>query len=193
MKFHYLLVDDLVGREEFERQVERKVAESGDLLDERTAAMLVIKDLGRAHVRIRDLKETPSLVCFFAKVLSVEEPKEFERSDGTIGYVANVVVGDETGKARLTFWDEQAHGAHELGAGDVFEILGRPKSGGRYPAVTAIAVQEAACEISCQEETNSSTLPGSSGEIEARIIAIESPRTFRRRDGSPGEMVEGRW
>jgi replication factor A1 len=190
VKFHYLLVDDLVGREEFERQVERKVAESGDLLDERTAAMLVIKDLGRAHVRIRDLKETPSLVCFFAKVLSVGEPKEFERSDGTIGYVANVVVGDETGKARLTFWDEQAHGAHELGAGDVFEILGRPKSGGRYPAVTAIAVQEAACEISCQEETNSSTLPGSGGEIEARIIAIESPRTFRRRDGSPGEMVE---
>jgi len=51
VKFHYLLVDDLVGREEFERRVLGKVAESGNLLDARTAAMLVVKDLGRAHIR----------------------------------------------------------------------------------------------------------------------------------------------
>ena len=40
MKFHYLLVDDLLKKEEFERRVEEKVVESGDLLDERAAAML---------------------------------------------------------------------------------------------------------------------------------------------------------
>ncbi|MGB4173830.1 MAG: hypothetical protein WBJ88_08830 [Candidatus Methanoculleus thermohydrogenotrophicum] len=130
MKFHYLLVDDLVGREEFERRVLGKVAESGNLLDARTAAMLVVKDLGRAHIRIRDLKEAPSLACFFAKVLSIGEPREFERSDGTTGLVANVMVGDETGKARLTLWDEKAGGVHELEVGDVLEILGRPKRGG---------------------------------------------------------------
>ena len=71
MKFHYLLVDDLLGGKEVERLVAEKVAESGDLLDERTAAMLVVKDLGRAHIRIRDLPGASSLVCFFAKVLSV--------------------------------------------------------------------------------------------------------------------------
>ncbi len=188
MKLHYLLVDDLVGKEEFERRVAGKVAESGDLLDERTAAMLVIRDLGRAHIRIRDLKEASSLACFFAKVLSVGEPKEFERSDGTTGHVANVVVGDETGKARLTFWDEKACGVDELEVGDVLEILGRPKGGGRYPDVAAIAIQEAACDISCQDDP--SALPDPDEEIEARIIAIEDPRAFTRRDGSPGEMVE---
>ncbi len=190
MKFHYLLVDDLVGREEFERRVLGKVAESGNLLDARTAAMLVVKDLGRAHIRIRDLKEAPSLACFFAKVLSIGEPREFERSDGTTGLVANVMVGDETGKARLTIWDEKAGGVHELEVGDVLEILGRPKRGERLPDVTAVAVQEAACEISCPEEMGTSTLPGSGGDLEVRIIAVESPRTFTRRDGSPGEMVE---
>jgi len=189
VKFHYLLVDDLVGKEEFERRVEEKVAESGDLLDERTAAMLVVKDLGRAHIRIRDLPAASSLVCFFAKVLSVGEPREFERPDGTTGLVANVMVGDETGKARLTLWDEKAGAVHELEPGDVLEILGRPKGGGRLPDVTAVAVQEAACEISCPEETDASVLPEPGGDLEVRLIAVESPRTFTRRDGS-GEMVE---
>ncbi len=190
MKFHYLLVDDLVGKEEFERRVEEKVAGSGDLLDERTAAMLVVKDLGRAHIRVRDLPAASSLVCFFAKVLSVGEPKEFERPDGTTGLVANVMVGDETGRARLTLWDEKAGAVHELEPGDVLEILGRPKGGGRLPDVTAVAVQEAACEISCPEETDASVLPEPGGDLEVRLIAVESPRTFTRRDGSPGEMVE---
>ncbi|WP_292517096.1 nucleotide-binding protein [Methanoculleus sp.] len=189
MKFHYLLVDDLLKKEEFDRRVEEKVAESGDLLDERTAAMLVVKDLGRSHVRIRDLAAAPSLACFFGKVLSVEEPREFERPDGTTGLVANVMVGDETGKARLTLWDEKAGGVAEIEAGDVIEILGRPKGKGRVPDVTAVAVQEAACEITC-EETGPSAPSGPGGDLLVRLIAVESPRTFKRRDGSEGEMVE---
>ncbi|MCK9306561.1 MAG: OB-fold nucleic acid binding domain-containing protein [Methanoculleus sp.] len=188
MKFHYLLVDDLLAKGEFERRVEEKVAESGDLLDDRTAAMLVVKDLGRAHIRIHDLPAAPSLACFFAKVLSIEEPREFERADGTTGIVASVTVGDETGRARLTLWDEKAGAVHEIEAGDVLEILGRPKGKGKVPDVTAVAVEKAACEITC-DDTGASA-PGPGGDLEARLIAIESPRTFTRRDGGTGEMVE---
>ncbi|BBL69035.1 OB-fold nucleic acid binding domain-containing protein [Methanoculleus chikugoensis] len=189
MKFHYLLVDDLLDKGEFERRVEEKVAESGDLLDERTAAMLVVRDLGRSHIRIRDLAAAPSLACFFAKVLSVGEPREFERPDGAPGIVANVTVGDETGRARLTLWDEKAAAVAEIEEGDVLEILGRPKGGGKIPDVTAVAVQEAACEITCEEAVTSGG-PGPVGDLEVRMIAVESPRTFTRRDGTPGEMVE---
>ena len=189
MQFHYLLVDDLIAKGEFERKVQEKVAESGDLLDERTAAMLVVRDLGRAHVRIRDLAAAPSLACFFAKVLEVGEPREFERQDGTLGIVASVMVGDETGRARLALWDEKAGGVQEIEAGDVIEVLGRPKGKGKVADVTAVAIQEASCEIIC-EETGPATLSGSTGDLEVRLIAVESPRTFTRRDGSPGEMVE---
>lgn len=190
MNFHYLLVDDLLSKEEFDRRVEEKVAEAGDLLDEQTAAMLVVKDLGRSHVRVREIAGASSLVCFFAKVLSVGEPKEFERQDGTTGVVANVTVGDETGRARLTLWDEKAGGVREIEAGDVLEILGRPKGGGKIPDVTAAAVQKAACEITCPDETETPTSPGPAGDLEVRLIAVGSPRTFKRRDGSEGEMVE---
>ncbi|MCM2466415.1 OB-fold nucleic acid binding domain-containing protein [Methanoculleus oceani] len=189
MKFHYLLVDDLLEKGEFERRVEEKVAESGDLLDDRTAAMLVVKDLGRAHIRIHDLAAAPSLACFFAKVLAVEEPREFERPDGATGLVANVTVGDETGRARLTLWDEKAAGVREIEVGDVLEILGRPKGRGKIPDVTAVAIQEASCEIAC-EETATAALPEQKGDLDVRLISVESPRTFTRRDGSPGEMVE---
>jgi len=191
VNFHHLLVDDLIPKEEFERRVEEKVAESGDLLDAQTAAMLVVKDLGRAHVRVREIAGASSLVCFFAKVLDVGEPREFERQDGTTGVVANVTVGDESGRAWLTLWDEKAGGVREIEAGDVLEILGRPKGGGRVPDVTAVAVQKAACEIACPEVTEtSSTSPGPAGDIEVRLIAVGSARTFKRRDGSEGEMVE---
>ncbi len=44
--FHYALVDDLISQEEFERRVEEKIEECGDLLDEPTAAMLVVGALG---------------------------------------------------------------------------------------------------------------------------------------------------
>jgi len=67
VKFHYRLVDDLLTEDEFERRVEEKVIESGDLLDEQTAAMLVVRDLGRAHIRIRDLTAVTSLACVLCK------------------------------------------------------------------------------------------------------------------------------
>jgi replication factor A1 len=188
VKFHYLLVDDLLEKGEFERRVEEKVAESGDLLDDRTGAMLVVKDLGRSHIQIHDLPAAPSLACFFAKVLSIEEPREFERADGTTGIVASVTVGDETGRARLTLWDEKAGAVHEIEAGDVLEILGRPKGKGKVPDVTAVAVEKAACEITCDDA--GAPAPGPGGDLEVRLIAIESPRTFTRRDGGTGEMVE---
>lgn len=189
MKFHYRLVDDLLTEDEFERRVEEKVMESGDLLDEQTAAMLVVRDLGRAHIRIRDLTAVTSLACFFAKVLSIGEPREFERPDGTKGLVARVMVGDETGRARLTLWDEKAAAVSELEAGAVVEILGRPKGGGTTPDVTVLAIQEAACEITCEDTPDD---PGTTvaGVLEVRLISVGEPRTFTRRNGSPGEMLE---
>ena len=49
MQFHYALVDDLISREEFERRTESKMEECGDLIDDVTAAMLVVGELGRQH------------------------------------------------------------------------------------------------------------------------------------------------
>ena len=190
MTFHYALVDDLLPREEFERKVGEVMETSGDLYDEPTAAMIVVTNLGRAHVKIRDVGTGSSLSCFFGKVISTTSPHEFQKSDGSTGLVADILLGDETGQVRVVLWDEKAQAAGEVDVGEVLEVIAKPSARGKGE-VSAMAFQKAACEISCAMAPDRRFLPPEPvAEIEARIIEIGKIRTFARRDGSEGRMVE---
>ena len=190
MTFHYALVDDLLPREEFDRRVEEVMEASGDLLDEPTAAMIVVRDLGRTHVKIRDLGSGSTLSCFFGKVVSTTSPHEFQRSDGTSGQVADILLGDETGQVRVVLWDEKAQAAGEAEVGEVLEVIAKPAPRGKGE-VSAMAFRKAACEISCAMAPDRRFLPPEPvAELEARVIEIGKIRTFTRRDGSEGRMVE---
>ena len=140
--FHYALVDDLITPEEFERRVEEKIDECGDLLDEPTAAMLVVGALGRQHVKIRALSGKSSLFCFFARVIDKTEPREFDRRDGEKGWVATLLVGDETGTTRVVLWDERAGAVLEIAIGDVLEVIGR-HPGKNMREIYALALRKA--------------------------------------------------
>ena len=190
--FHYALIDDLITQEEFERRVEEKIEECGDLLDEPTAAMLVVGALGRQHVKIRDLSGKSSLFCFFARVLDKTEPKEFDRKDGEKGWVATLLVGDETGTIRVVLWDEKAGAVLEILVGDVLEIIGR-HPGKNMREIYVLALRKATCEISCTATAgvNGTTLSMERIDIDVILIGIDDPRTFTRRDGTTGEMAEG--
>ncbi len=56
--------------------------------------------------KIAELEDGMSSVDVVGKVLRVYEPREFDREDGTTGKVANIHIGDETGKARIVLWDD---------------------------------------------------------------------------------------
>jgi replication factor A1 len=187
LQFHYALVDDLLSREEFERRVEEKIRDCGDLVDELSGAMLVVADLGRQHVKIHGLVAKSSLFSFFGKVIEKSEPKEFDRADGEKGLVATILVGDETGETRLVLWDEKAMAAEEIEKGDVLEVIGKP--GKRPGDIMALAIRKATCEIECRNNIQSpGTTPAQRVTIEARLLSLEEPRIFTRRDGSGGEM-----
>ena len=190
MSFHYALVDDLLTQEEFDRRVGAVMEESGDLLDEPTAAMIVVRDLGRTHVKIRDLAAGSSLSSFFGKVVSTTAPHGFRRSDGTEGQVADILLADETGQARVVLWDEKAQAATEVGVGEVLEVIAKPSPRGKGE-VTAMAFRKADCEISCGMAPDRRFLPPEKvPELVVRVIEIGRPRTFARRDGSEGRMAE---
>ena len=191
MTFHYALVDDLISREEFDRRVEEVMEGSGDLLDEPTAAMIVVRDLGRSHVKVRDLGSGSSLSCFFGKVISTTSPRKFQKSDGSMGYVADLLLGDETGQVRAILWEEKAGAAAEAEVGEVLEVIAKPSQRGKGGEVTAMAFRKAACEISCATAPDRRFLPPEPvAELEARVLEIGKVRTFARRDGSEGRMVE---
>jgi replication factor A1 len=190
--FHYALVDDLISKEEFERRVETKIEECGDLVDEPTAAMLVVGELGRQHVKIKGLAGKSSLFSFFCKVMDKTEPKEFDRKDGEKGWVATMLVGDGTGTTRVVLWDEKAGAVVDIAMGDVLEIIGRhpPK---RTTEIYALALRKASCEITCPLPATGSvtgSLSTDPVDLDAILIDWEEPRTFSRRDGTTGEMSE---
>ena len=190
MHFHYALVDDLITREEFERRVEAKIDECGDLVDEPTAAMLVVGELDRAHVKIKGLQGKSSLFSFFAKVIDKTELRVFDRSDGEKGAVATLLLGDDTGTVRVVLWDERAGAVEEIAQGDVLEVIGR-HSGKSAHEIYALALRKASCTIECTVSPNGTErLNAEPVDIDALVIALEEPRPFTRRDGTGGEMVE---
>ena len=192
MLFHYALVDDLISKEEFERRVEVKIDECGDLVDEPTAAMLVIGELGRQHVKIRGLSGKSSLFSFFGKVIDKTEPKEFDRKDGEKGWVATLLLADETGTTRVVLWDEKAGAAGDIDVGDVLEIIGR-HPGRSTTEIYALALRKASCEITCAFPKNGAAGESLSAEpvdLDVVLIALEELRTFSRKDGTTGEMQE---
>ncbi len=77
------------------------------------ASVLVANELGFSDVsgdsvKVSDITDENKTVNFIARIVSAFEVKEFTRSDGSIGRVGNLIVGDETGKIRVTLWDNIA-------------------------------------------------------------------------------------
>jgi len=104
----YRQVADRISPEEFMLRVEEKVALMAGLCDSRTAAMLVARDLGTAEVltKIGSIRPETGNVIFQGRVVSISAVREFSRSDGSTGRVANMVLADETGSVRVALWDE---------------------------------------------------------------------------------------
>jgi replication factor A1 len=189
VQFHYALVDDLLTREEFERRVEEKMEQCGNLVDEVTAAMLVVQDCGRHHVKVKDLSGKSTLFCFFAKVIERSEPREFERTDGEKGLVNSLILGDETGQVRSIFWDEKAHASREIDTGEVLEVIGKHAGKGKNE-ITVLALRKAACEIHCQSTVEAYLSPPTRKDLAVQLLARGETRSISRRDGSSGEMIE---
>jgi replication factor A1 len=191
MSFHYALVDDLISREEFDRRVAEKEEETGGLLDTHTAAMLVVGELGRSHVKIRDIARKATICSFFGQVIGAEPLREFTRADGTPGTLAKVTLADETGQIVALFWDERAIAVQEIGADEVVEVIGRPGRSGS-PEITVLDIRPSACEITMGENASP---PREKEEIlgprDFCLLGLEVPRAYSRRDGSTAMLVEG--
>jgi len=48
--------------------------------------------------------------------------RTFSKRDGSVGKVTNVTIGDETGRVRVTLWDDIAENMADFVSGDVLDI-----------------------------------------------------------------------
>lgn len=189
---HYALVSDLLTKEEFDERVENKCEELGGAVDEVCAAMLVVEELGRSHIKIGEIRNTvTALVSFFGKILEITPPREFKRGGGgedrEPGLVASLILGDPTGTVKMTLWDAMAAAVPELEVGSVLEVIAKPRPGYRNE-VTCTALRPSRVTIvETKKPPKSETMKV---PLAANVIHLGNIREITRRDGSLSELQE---
>ena len=133
-------------------------------------------------------------VNLVGRVLGTDEVRTFDRDDGSEGRVANLTLGDETGRVRVTLWDERADRATELEEGDSVEVIDgyvRERDGSLELHVgDRGAVEELDEEVTFVPETTDidGVEIGEQVDIAGVVRSADPKRTFDRDDGSEGQV-----
>jgi replication factor A1 len=201
LKNIYEKVRHLISYEDFTAKVEERKEALGGLCDDEMCARLILNDLGvssteREVVTIGAIDENSGNVSFIAKILAVNDPREFSRNDGTTGRVANVMVGDSTGKIRVSVWDSRvdaiANGEVKVGmnvavSGYVKKGLTGPEVNVGNSGVFAQSDEDVAYSIptrkisDVKDGMNDITLLG-------EVVELGQIKTFSKKDGSEGRV-----
>jgi replication factor A1 len=138
--------------------------------------------MGQSDVNLRGL------------VLDTDEVRTFSRDDGTEGRVSNLTLGDETGRIRVTLWDEQADRAEELEPGTSVEVVDgyvRERDGSLELHVgDRGAVEEVDEPVDFVPETTpiAELELDTTVDIAGVIRSADPKRTFDRDDGTEGQV-----
>jgi len=127
-------------------------------------------------------------------VLDTGTVRTFDRDDGSEGRVANLALGDETGRIRVTLWGEKADRVTELAAGATVEVIDgyvRERNGDLELHIGSRGTIEG---IESDVEYVPETTPIGDLEIGQRVDiggvvrSADPKRTFDRDDGSEGQV-----
>ena len=191
----YERLDGRTTLDDFKAKIDEKVAAMGGLCDEEAAALLVAQELGvdAPITKIKDITPDNSNVTFACRVVSISDVREFSKSDGSTGRVANIAVGDETGTIRVSLWDELADLVSEIEVGEHLQIGGYAKDG--YAGTTEVSVGRTGhidviepsheIEISVKSHPIADLCAGMVDvNVTGQVLDVSDVRTFTRRDGS---------
>ena len=160
------------------------------------ANKLGFSDVSGDSVKISDITDENKTANFIARIVSTFEVKEFTRSDGTIGRVGNLIVGDETGKIRVTLWDNIADllKTGEIKVGQTVQISGSVKYG--YSGIEiqvgnndALTRSEEQVEVTERAQQIKDIKDGMGDlNLTGKVLEISDVRTFQRKDGTDGKV-----
>ncbi|WP_436923225.1 single-stranded DNA binding protein [Halosimplex amylolyticum] len=127
-------------------------------------------------------------------VLETESIRTFDRDDGSEGKVANFLLGDETGRVRVTLWDDRADRVEEIQPGTAVEIVDgyvREREGdlelhvGDHGAVDEI---EETVEFVPEADAIDAVEMDQVVDLAGVVRSADPKRTFDRDDGSEGQV-----
>lgn len=143
--------------------------------------------------KISEIQPDVGDVNLVARVLDSGDVREFQRKDGSLGLVRSVILGDQTGKIRLTLWNEKAEMV--IDEGDSLELI-NALSRERYGQVELqvggySVVKKSDLHVDYEEMiTSISDLKsGTISSITGFVTGLEEVRTFERDDGTLGKVA----
>lgn len=148
----------------------------------------------RDTYRVEDLSLGLSDVNLRGKVLDTDSVRTFERDDGSEGRVANLKLGDPTGRIRVTLWDERTEHAEELDPGISVEVVDgyvRERDGDLELHVgNRGAVEEIDEDVEYVPDTAdiADLEIGDEVDVAGVVRSADPKRTFDRDDGSEGQV-----
>ncbi|MEE9405925.1 MAG: hypothetical protein V3V26_00800 [Candidatus Aenigmarchaeota archaeon] len=114
--------------EEVKKLISDKQTELSGLVSEEGAAYIVGRELGCSllkdtakELKVKNLVAGMRSVDITVKVTEIQDPRTFNKN-GKEGKVQNLIVGDETGTARFSFWNDELDRIKEIKAGDVLKL-----------------------------------------------------------------------
>ncbi|MCJ7443970.1 MAG: OB-fold nucleic acid binding domain-containing protein [Methanotrichaceae archaeon] len=147
----------------------------------------------REPYKISEIGRDMGEVSLIAKVLDPGKQREFMRKDGSVGIVSTVLLGDETGKIRITLWNDQAK--MDLKEGDVLEII-NGSSAERYGQLEIrtsgyTIIRKSDQNVSYSEKISSiaDLKPGNLCSVSGFVTGLGEMRAFQREDGTPGQVA----
>jgi len=144
--------------------------------------------------RVDDLSLGLSDVNLQGRVLATDSVRTFDRDDGSEGRVSNLTLGDETGRIRVTLWDEKADRVAELDSGTSVEVVDgyvRERDGDLELHVGSRgAIEEIDADVAYDPETDdiADLELGGTADLAGGVIETDPKRTFDRDDGSEGQV-----
>ena len=176
---------------EGQRGLEVNIGRGGGIMKDETTR-IVLRD---PMIKIRDVKAGNGNLCTRGVILSRQEPRTFSRKDGSTGSLASLMIGDETGKVRVTVWDSKIGEVDPFQPGETIEILhgySREAFNGNVEvnvgnrglvrrSETAVTYDQPATKIGDVAADNAYNVKGT-------VTGIDGVREFTRKDGKPGRL-----
>jgi replication factor A1 len=170
------------------------------ILNPPEAAAAELPPLVERPLKIEQIETDMQTLDLVARVRRKFNMQEFKRDDGSMGKVMSVILADETGTVRTSFWGNAVELAKKLSIGDIVSIhnaytraglASRPEV--QIGRATSIEINPAGISVGELKPSRIKIGELDAGmdalEVVGRVIEVSRAREFTRADGSKGKVA----
>jgi replication factor A1 len=143
-------------------------------------------------IPIADITASLYNINIFGKVLEISEVRTFEKKDGSLGRVGNLLLGDATDKIRVSLWDEKTDILEEVNIDETVEVHHAYSQENTFSQQVELnlgargVIRKSGKTVEYREKFTDITdiIPGKNYSVQGKVSEIGDLREFEREDGT---------